>query len=683
MSGAGSRGALRVGERVRFDGRAHTVVGLAGTTVRLLDDHGGAALVLFSHLMASEGFELLDSRSDAAPMPPFGLLDTVPEPALRRARFWERHLIEVETGLPPDAPEGAAPRPEYDPRWRTVAERVSAKAAELSAAGTSASERTVHRQRVSWRDQGLWGLVDRRVTRISSPVGRTDERVVTAIMEVLAAQEPASTGTRSRVQRNVERLILERHGEEAVPMPSRATFYRLVNALSEGRHSFGAATSRRSQARRPQAPFTPTMAARPGEVIQIDTTPLDVLAILDDGVTGRIELSIAIDVATRTICAAILRPAGTKAVDAALLLARVLVPEPMRPGWADALRMSASLIPHARLMSIDARLEHAAAKPVIVPDTIVIDRGRVFVSETFINACQSLGVSLQPARPATPTDKGVVERTFSSINTLFCQHVAGYVGSNVTRRGQDVEAVWTIRELADLFDEWLIACWQSRPHEGLRSPFLPDKEMSPNEAYALLVARAGHLPVCLTGEDYLELLPVEWRKINDYGIRLDHRTYDCRELGPYRRQPSGMDSKGGLWEVHYDPYDLSHVWVRDTRAGGWITVPWTRLGLVSAPFADFTWRHARSLLAARNGDDTDENAIAVAVESLLQRAETGPDRRIAARTRAAAAMPLRPASADTDPTTATPIEPEPQDETPLAQVIPFGVFDAFTDGSRQ
>lgn len=102
-----------------------------------------------------------------------------------------------------------------------------------------------------------------------------------------------------------------------------------------------------------------------------------------------------------------------------------------------------------------------------------------------------------------------------------------------------------------------------------------------------------------------------------------------------RRQPSGVDVKGNLWEVHHDPYDLSHVWVRDTRAGGWITVPWTRLGTVSAPFADFTWRHARSLLAARGADTTDEGAIAAAVEDLLTRAGAGPDRRIAARTRAA------------------------------------------------
>ncbi|WKX08073.1 Mu transposase C-terminal domain-containing protein [Streptomyces sp. NL15-2K] len=680
MTASGPRGVLRVGDRVRFDGQVHLVAGLAGTTVRLQGESGGASLVLFSHLLAADGFEMLDSLPEAPGLPSFGLLDTVPEPALRRARLLERHMVEMETGLLPGAEPTARPRPEYDPKWRTVNERIAAKAEELAALGTPMTARTLFRLRGCWREQGLWGLVDHRATRVSKPTGHADERLVTAITEALAGQEKLSTGTRSRVLREAERILVERHGEGAVELPSRSTLYRLVRSLSEGMHSFGTATARRSRARRPQGVFTPSKAARPGEVVQIDTTPLDVLAILDDGVTGRVELTIAVDVATRTICAAVLRPAGTKAVDAALLLARILVPEPMRPGWHDALRMSVSLIPHARLMSVDARLEHAAAKPVIVPDTIVVDHGKVFISETFVTACQTLGVSVQPARPATPTDKGVVERTFSSINTLFCQHVAGYVGSNPTRRGEDVQAVWTLRELADLFDEWVVARWQTRPHDSLRSPFLPGQALSPNDVYAMLVARSGHLPVCLTGDDYIELLPAEWRKINDYGVVMDYRTYDCRDLAPYRRQPSGVDLKGGLWEVHYDPYDLSHIWIRDHRAGGWITVPWTRLDSVSAPFADFTWRHARSVLAAQGADDTDEGAIAAVVEDLLTRAQNGPDRKVAARTHAAASHPVHPGLRP-----ALPEEPQegPEDEDqPVGKVIPFGVFDAFTDGSR-
>ncbi len=224
----------------------------------------------------------------------------------------------------------------------------------------------------------------------------------------LEAETEQSTGTRTRLHHRVQETLAAEYGPGVVPMPSRATFYRLVAALSAGRHTFGKATTRRSMANRPAAPFTPTIATRPGEQVQIDSSPLDVLAVYDDGMTGRVELTMAVDVATRTICAAVLRPAATKAVDAALLLARILVPEPMRPGWAEALAMAHSRLPHQRLLSLDTRLQQAAAKPVIVPETITVDRGRVFLSEVFLRACQTLGISVQPARPRTPTDKVLV-----------------------------------------------------------------------------------------------------------------------------------------------------------------------------------------------------------------------------------------------------------------------------------
>ncbi len=79
---------------------------------------------------------------------------------------------------------------------------------------------------------------------------------------------------------------------------------------------------------------------RPGEQIQIDSTPIDVMVLAADGVPVRADLTIAVDVATRSICAGVLRPVGTKAVDASLLLAKMMVPEPMRPGWPTVLRMA-------------------------------------------------------------------------------------------------------------------------------------------------------------------------------------------------------------------------------------------------------------------------------------------------------------------------------------------------------
>jgi Mu transposase, C-terminal len=682
---ARSQLVVRPGDRVHYDGGDHQVVALAGTSVRLRSDSGAETVVLASYLMGSPGFAVLDG-APVSGVEPLGLLDGLPPGAVQAAREWQRHIVEVETGLLPGAGPGAIPRQEYDPARRTLAQRDQAKAAELAAAGRPVGVRTIQRMRARYAERGLWGLVDQRVVRTWEVTGRADARVVAAIREVIAAETNTSTGTRSRLIRRVVKAVEDAHGPGVVPLPGQTTFYKLIDVLSTGRHTFGPAVTRRQTDNRPETPFTPTFAVRPGEHVQIDSTPLDVMVLLDTGMPARAELTLAIDVATRTIAAAVLRPAGTKAVDAALLLARMLVPEPMRPGWAAALRMSASRLPHARLVDVDARMELAAAKPVIVPDTIVIDGGKVFVSDTFIRACDRLGISVQHARHRTPTDKAIVEATFDAVNTLFTQHLAAYTGSNVTLRGPrvDAEAAWTVPDLQDLLDEWIIAGWQHRPHDGLRDPYFPQRAISPNDKYAALVAAAGYLPVTLTGEDYLELLPVAWRAINDYGIRVDYRTYDSPDLGPYRRQHSGVAAKRGLWEIHHDPYDLSRVFVR--TPDGWVTAPWTHLPMVTAPFADFTWRHARRLAVEAGRDDTNETEVARVLDELLTRAGAGPQvsagvdktsARVAARTRVAAAAHRPPPHAMAEPD-----EQDELDEQLPATVVPMGIFDARAEAER-
>src|SRR6266540_950421 len=382
-----ARAVLRAGDWVSFDGGEHQVVAESGTSVRLRSVAGADQVVLASYLLAAADFAVVDG-TPVAQVEPFGLRDGLPEDVLAEARDWERHVVEVETGLPPGAGPGSTARAEYDPAVRTLVQRTEAKAAELGV-----GFRTVERMRARYAQQGLWGVVDRRLVRSREATGRVDARLVAVARQVIEAETHASTGTRGRLIRRVVKAVEDVYGPGVVPLPGRSTFYKLVDALSTGRHTFGSAVTRRQTASRPAGPFTPTFAARPGEQVQIDSTPIDVMVLLESGMPARADLTIAVDVATRTICAAVLRPVGTKAVDAALLLARMLVPEPMRPGWAGALRMSASRLPHARLVDVDARMELAAAKPVIVPDTIVIDGGKVFVSDTFIRACAQCRVA--------------------------------------------------------------------------------------------------------------------------------------------------------------------------------------------------------------------------------------------------------------------------------------------------
>ena len=81
--------------------------------------------------------------------------------------------------------------------------------------------------------------------------------------------------------------------------------FRLFSRLSAGRHTTGSAATRRGLAGRPQRMFSRACPAAPGELMEIDSTPLDVMVMLDDGVPGRVELTGMIDVATRTVPAAV------------------------------------------------------------------------------------------------------------------------------------------------------------------------------------------------------------------------------------------------------------------------------------------------------------------------------------------------------------------------------------------
>ncbi|MCC9312322.1 DDE-type integrase/transposase/recombinase [Kitasatospora sp. RB6PN24] len=468
----GGRPVVGIGGHVDFRGVRWQVVALSGQRVHLAAGGEQDTVVLAGYLFADPSFALAGSGqgpvADAAPQ--WGLFETAPAAAQERALAWLRHIREVETGHPDGATAGYVVNERYDPARYTLAQREQAKAEELTAIGfKKVSRTTVQKMRLDYRKHGLWGLVDHRTTRTSVPAGRTDERVVDAVKEAIRRRRGRSKGTVKALFPVAARILAERHGEE-VATCSQATFYRLVAALTDPREDIHGRGDGVPGPREGRA-FTPTVALRLGEQVQIDTTRLDVLAVFDDGTLGRPELTIAIDVATRAILAAVLRPHSTKAVDAALLLAEMATPHPARPSWPDARFDRSPLLHRDALIAADERLAQAAARPVVVPETIVVDRGKVYLSETFTAACRTLGISVQPAPPHTPTAKGIVERTFGSLNTLLWQHVPGYTGPNVTQRGRDVEkhACYSVPQLQDILDEWLVH-WHHRPPPGPAPP---------------------------------------------------------------------------------------------------------------------------------------------------------------------------------------------------------------------
>ncbi|MFI9780434.1 hypothetical protein ACIHCV_38115 [Streptomyces sp. NPDC051956] len=212
---------------------------------------------------------------------------------------------------------------------------------------------------------------------------------------------------------------------------------------------------------------------------------------------------------------------------------------------------------------------------------------------------------------------------------------------------------------------------------------------------------AGYLPLALSAEDYLELLPARWQAVNSYGIKVNHRIYDCDELNGLRRVKSGIAERKNRWEVRHDPYGIRLLWLRDHHEGRWITVPWRLLSTTVTPFGELARDHEVRNLRERGGPVT-EDAVAEAVGDLLERAGTGPEEaapakpvrrgrsrgpKVAARTRATAQpawprpgpppQPLPPPQAADD----GPETDEDADE-PIADVVPLKVFDAREEAKK-
>ncbi|MFJ3421914.1 integrase [Streptomyces sp. NPDC086082] len=663
VSGLAPRGILTPGDRVRWVGGYYTVSALIGMTVHLAPASGSTAppvAVLIQFLAAAEDFAVLDEAGlplSADPLPNWSMLEGVSADCAREARIWRRHVIEVDTGLLPGVPDGSRPREGYDPERFTLVERYQRKAVELSAVlDWKVSWKTVQRKRLAFRDEDIWGLVDKRRTRKSTMHGRTDAGVVDLLLALheRQAREKAATDARTlfKTLRRTARVVLP-----GVKVPADPTLYALLKRLGIDAMQLRDPTrSRKDRLNRPAPPFGVTTATAPGELVQVDSTALDAKVLGDDGQPTQVELTAAIDVHTRSIIAAVLRPKttgrrrrrsrqptrallstgasvgrATKAVDASLLLALCMVPAPMRSGFDPAASAARSELPYEDLLEVDARMEHAAARPVIMPETIVIDHGTVFAGQTFFDACSYLGISVRPARKRTPTDKAIVERTFGSIKSLFSQHVNSYTGRDFSRRGKEIDPdrLWTLQELDDLLQEWIVVGWQSRPHEELRSPYEPNlPPLTPNQMYAASVQAAGYLPIPLGFADYLQLLPTAWVGVSDEGIRFKNRTYDNfkKELEEVRNIPSGLKGKKrNGWELRYNPYTPEQVWLRDHRSGEWITAVFKHQHLIGAPWTQHLWETATAEYVARGGRHNDDENIAQVLAELLERAGNGPE----------------------------------------------------------
>ncbi|MDO0930136.1 hypothetical protein QQY24_34320 [Streptomyces sp. TG1A-8] len=437
------------------------MVELAATTrgneVVLKDGHGCVRRLSLKELLFSDRAEIVpdqagpsaDDAEEIASVVLSQLRDDERRKVLERAE----HVREVLTGYRSGSAElvrEGEPCTEYGAGEPAEA-KYAAKARELGV-----SVRSIKQWVADFRRHGEAGFVSKR--SLSGPTQPSvDNRWVETALEVMVEYTDQSKPSRTLVIERTRARVVARFGPEVVPQPSRATAFRVLEGLERRHPLFRLSTKRnRDIADRPEGPYGKLRPTRPGEYLLMDTTRLDVFAF--DPLTLKwvqAELTVAMDWYTRCITGIRLTPVSTKAVDVSAVLFQSFRPRPTGRDWPRGAVWPEHGIPRTVLVDVDGAVGPGLASPPLVPETLVVDHGKVYVSEHLTSVCRRMGISIQPARLRTGRDKGPVERYFRTLREGLLEALPGYKGPDIHSRGDAPEddAFFFLDELEAMIQE--------------------------------------------------------------------------------------------------------------------------------------------------------------------------------------------------------------------------------------
>lgn len=454
MKRAGVR--VGVGYRFPYEGELVEIVQLYfdGATLDVLAkslDGKAVRRLAIDEVLNAERVQTLDDgqgpSSDDEPDFASVVWWAAPEAERQRASELAEHVREVLTGYRSGTAEQKLwlePLPEYRPEL-PLGKRIEAKVTELRRAGElKCSYRTFERWIAQYRASGEAGLISQRV--VQPGIGaRTDPRWIETALEIMCEFTDLSTPTKDLVIRLTNARLKARFGDGVVKPPCQRTAYEILDRLEHEKHALFVKSTKRNRdiAARPTEPYSNLRVTRPGEYMLMDTTRLDVYAMDPNTLLWvNAELTVLMDWYTRCIVGLRLTPVSTKSIDAAAVLYQAFRPPPAGRDWPAEAVWPPHGVPRSVLVEgevLDSESAIAAATPAIVPETLIVDHGKIYIGAHLNSVCQRLGISIQPARLRTGRDKGPVERFFRTLRQECLQELPGYKGPDVYSRGLNPE----------------------------------------------------------------------------------------------------------------------------------------------------------------------------------------------------------------------------------------------------
>ncbi|WP_240467660.1 TnsA-like heteromeric transposase endonuclease subunit [Streptomyces albus] len=630
VTGAAVR--VGVGTRLKYDGEVVVVEEMFGSAtgneVLVRDGPGRRFRLSLREVLASGRAQVIaagpgpqadDDRETASV-----LLAQLSDEELAAVRERAAHINEVLTGFRSGSDELAVPgepRPQYATTVPKL-QRYEAKATELDV-----SVRTIKRWVRAFLTDREAGLVRGGPDHGSGDMGglgRADPRWVEMALEIMAEHGKDSKPTRGKVIRSVGPRLEARYGEGEVKLPGRATAYRWLQELERRLPTFRLSTKRnRDIATRPPGAYGKLRPTRPGEYLLMDTTRLDVFAM--DPITMKwvqAELTVAMDWYDRCVCGLRVTPVSTQSIDVAAVLFQTFRPRPAGKDWPEHAVWPDHGLPRTVFVEREALEQdeeepgkkHGVASPALVPEAIVVDHGKPYISEHITSVCQRLGLSIQPARIRTGRDKGPIERFFRTLREGLLECLPGYKGPDLFSRGERPEdqAFFFLHELEAIIREWVADVYHVRPHDGLVDAHVPGLRLSPAAMFEHGVARAGYIEVPRDPALGFEFLKTEWRPIHHYGVEIRKCRYNGDGLNGYRGETSpytGPKAKG-LWPVQVDPDNINYIYFRRPDTRRWHTLQWEHAPAQKLPISQGAIELARKIAGEKYPFPDDETAVA-------------------------------------------------------------------------
>ena len=268
---------------------------------------------------------------------------------------------------------------------------------------------------------------------------------------------------------------------------------------------------------------------KPFDVVQIDHTKCDLLVVdnLYRTLIGRPWLSVAMDVATRSILAILVTFEPPSAATVALLITRIVN---AKAAW---------------LKSLGQVIDWPMAG---LPRSLHLDNGSEFHSKALGRGCTQFGIKLTYRPPGQPQFGGHIERVIGTLMTKL-KTLPGATGHSVKNRknfAPEKTAALTLHE----FECWLAIeigeRYHHAEHRGLKGG-------TPYAAWKL--AQPLSRPIKHLDDLYAAFLPAVLRTLHRGGIIFNHIRYWNPVLTPYLTQPANL-------VVHYDPADISVLHVK-------------------------------------------------------------------------------------------------------------------------